>query len=197
MFFVKTILAALALAVTTPLALAPVASAQGTKAIVIDRVQIVAQSKAGQDIRTKIQSIETTMQNELQPAANKLQADGTAIETKTQGMTPEAMRADAALKVEVEEYARQANEFNRDRQIASQELALTERQALAEFNNALIPVLRQVVTETGANVILDKSNVVFVDDATDVTASVIAKLDAASPTINVVRQKLPVQQPQQ
>lgn len=197
MFSVKSILAALALAVTTPLALAPVASAQGTKAIVIDRVQIVAQSKAGQDIRTKIQSIETTMQNELQPAANKLQTDGAAIETKTQGMTPEAMRADAALKVEVEEYARQANEFNRDRQIAAQELALTERQALAEFNRALIPVLREVVTETGANLILDKSDVVFVDETTDVTASVIAKLDAASPTINVVRQKLPAQQPQQ
>ncbi len=196
MFPVKSILTAFALAFTAPLALAPAASAQGTNVVVIDRIQIVAQSKAGQDIRTKIQGIETAMQSELKPAADKLQADGTAIETKTAGMTPEAMRADASLKTEVEAYARQANEFNRDRQIAANELALTERQALAEFNNALVPVLRQVVAEKGANVILDKSSVVFVDDATDVTADVIAKLDAATPTINVVRQKLP-QQPQQ
>lgn len=193
MFSLKSIFTAFAFAVTTPLALAPVASAQGTNVVVIDRLQIVAQSKAGQDIRTKIQSIEASMQAELQPAATKLQNDGTAIETKTQGMTPEAMRADAALRTEVEAYARQANEFNRDRQIAAQELALTERQALAEFNAALVPVLREVVAERGANIILDKSSLVFVDDATDVTASVITKLDAASPTINVVRQKLPPQ----
>lgn len=193
MFPVKSILAAFALAFTAPLALAPVASAQGTNVVVIDRIQIVAQSKAGTDIRNKIQGIETAMQTELKPAADKLQADGTAIETKTAGMTPEAMRADASLKTEVEAYARQANDFNRDRQIASQELALTERQALAEFNKALVPVLREVVAEKGANIILDKSSVVFVDDATDVTATVIAKLDAATPTINVVRQKLPTQ----
>lgn len=197
MFSLKSLFAAFAFAVTTPLALAPVAAAQGTNIVVIDRMQIVAQSKAGQDIRTKIQSIEASMQAELKPAADKLQSDGTAIETKTQGMTPEAMRADAALRTEVEAYARQANDFNVTRQVASQELALTERQALAEFNNALVPVLREVVSERGANVILDKSSVVFVDDATDVTASVIAKLDVASPTINVVRQKLPPQAAQQ
>ena len=197
MFSLKSIFAAVALAVTTPLALAPVATAQSTNVVVIDRIQIVAQRTAGQDIRNKIQAIEASMQSELTPAADKLQADGTAIETKTQGMTPEAMRADAALRTEVEAYARQANDFNVSRQVASQELALTERQALAEFNNALVPVLREVVSERGANIILDKSSVVFVDDATDVTASVIAKLDAATPTINVVRQKLPPQAAQQ
>ena len=197
MFSLKSIFAAVALAVTTPLALAPVATAQSTNVVVIDRIQIVAQSKAGQDIRNKIQAIEASMQSALKPAADKLHADGTAIETKTQGMTPEAMRADAALRTEVEAYARQANDFNVSRQVAAQELALTERQALAEVNNALVPVLREVVSERGANIILDKSSVVFVDDATDVTASVIAKLDAATPTINVVRQKLPPQAAQQ
>ena len=197
MFSLKSIFAAVALAVTTPLALAPVATAQSTNVVVIDRIQIVAQSKAGQDIRNKIQAIEASMQSALKPAADKLHADGTAIETKTQGMTPEAMRADAALRTEVEAYARQANDFNVSRQVAAQELALTERQALAEVNNALVPVLREVGSERGANIILDKSSVVFVDDATDVTASVIAKLDAATPTINVVRQKLPPQAAQQ
>lgn len=193
MFRLKTIFSALIIAVTAPIAFSATAVAQGTSVVVIDRIQIVAQSKAGQDIQTKIQGIEASMQGELKPAADKLQADGAAIEAKTKDMSPEAMRADAGLKTEVEAYARQANDFNRNRQIAAQELALTERQALAEFNNALIPILRQVVAEQGANIILDKSSVVFVDDATDVTATVIAKLDAATPTINVVRQKLPAQ----
>jgi len=197
MFRLKSFFAALIIAITAPLAFSAPAFAQGTKVVVIDRVQIFAQSQAGQDIRTKVQGIEAAMQAELQPTANALNTEGQAIDAKTTGMTREALLADAALKTEVENYARKAGEFNRDRQIAAQELALTERKALADFNNALIPVLREVVAENSANVILDKGSVVFVDDATDVTASVIAKLDAATPTINVVRQTLPVQQPQQ
>lgn len=197
MFPLKSIMAAFALLFTAPIALSPAAMAQGTKVVVIDRVKIYAESQAGQDLRNKVAAIETTMQGELKPTADKLQADGSSLDARTQGMTRETILADAALTAEVEQLAREAQTFNQRRQIAANELALTERAALAEFNNALIPVLQQVIAETGANVILDKSQVVFVDDATDVSASVVTKLNAATPTINVVRQKMPTQQPQQ
>jgi Skp family chaperone for outer membrane proteins len=197
MFPVKSILAAFAIAVSAPFTLASAAYAQGTNVIVIDRTQILTQSKAGQDVATKIQGIEASMQAELQPTANQLQTEGAAIEAKTANMTPEAMRADAALRTEVENYARKANDFNRSRQIAAQELSLTERKALIDLNNALVPILRDVVAENNANVILDRSAVIFSDEATDKTASVIAKLDAATPTIAVTRQKMPTQPAQQ
>lgn len=197
MFPVKSIIAALAIAVSAPFTMATTAHAQGTNVIVIDRTQILTQSKAGLDVATKIQGIESSMQAELQPTASQLQTEGNAIEAKTANMTPEAMRADAALKTEVENYARKAAEFNRNRQIAAQELALTERKALIDLNNALVPILREVVAENNANVILDRSAVIFTDEATDKTASVIAKLDAATPTIAVTRQKLPTQPAQQ
>lgn len=197
MFRLKSIMAAFALLFTAPIALSPAATAQGTKVVVIDRVKIYAESLAGQDLRTKVAAIETTMQGELKPSADKLQADGTSLESRTQGMTREAILADATLKAEVEQLSREAQLFQQSRQITANELALTERAALAEFNNALIPVLREVVAENNANIILDKSQVVFVDEATDVSATVIAKLNAATPTINVVRQKMPTQQPQQ
>lgn len=193
MFPFKSIMAAFALLFTAPIALSPAAMAQGTKVVVIDRVQIYAESQAGQDLRNKLASIETTMQGELKPTADKLQADGTSLDGRTQGMTREAILANATLKAEVETLARDAQVFQQRRQITANELALTERAALAEFNNALIPVLREVVSETGANVILDKSQVVFTDDATDVSSSVVAKLNAKTPTINVVRQKMPAQ----
>ncbi|MEM7328978.1 MAG: OmpH family outer membrane protein [Pseudomonadota bacterium] len=196
MFPLKSIMAAFALLFTAQIALSPAAMAQGTNVVVIDRVKIYAESQAGQDLRNKVASIESTMQGELKPTADKLQADGAALDTKTQGMTREDILANATLKAEVEQLAREASVFNQRRQITANELALTERAALVEFNNALIPVLQQVISETGANVILDKSQVVFVDDATDVSASVITKLNAATPTINVVRQRMPTQQQQ-
>ena len=197
MIRVKSILTAFALAVSAAFAFTPAATAQGTKVVVIDRVQIFGQSQAGQDIRTKIQAIETTMQGELKPLADGLTADGASLQTKSEGKTQEAVRADAALMSEIEAYSRKANDFERKRQIAAQELALTERKALVDFNNALIPVLREVVAENSANVILDKSQVVFVDDATDVTQSAINKLNASTPTVAVVRQSVPTQAAQQ
>jgi len=197
MFRIKSLFAAFALMLAAPMALAPAATAQGSTVVVIDRTQIFVQSKAGVDIQNKIRGIESSMQAELKPTADQLAAEGPALEAKTQGRSRDAILADAALKAEVEAYARKANDFNRKRQIAAQELQLTERKALIDFNNALVPVLRQVVTERSANVILDKSNIVFVDDATDVTASVIAKLDASTPTVSVVRQKVPTQPAQQ
>ena len=138
MIRIKTILATLALAVSAAFAVSPAATAQGTKVVVIDRVQIFTQSQAGQDIRTKIQAIETTMQGELKPLADTLTADGASLRTKSEGKTQETVRADAALMAEIEAYSRKANDFERKRQIAAQELALTERKALVDFNNALI-----------------------------------------------------------
>jgi len=197
MFPLKSIMAAFALLFTAPIALSPAAMAQGTKVVVIDRVNIFTGSQAGQDLRNKITAIETQMQGELKPTADKLQADGAALDAKSQGMTREAILANPTLKAEVQSYAQDVAAFNQARQVASTELQLTERAALIEFNNALVPVLQEVVTETGANVILDKSQIVFVDNATDVSASVVTKLNAKTPSINVVRQKMPAQQPQQ
>ncbi len=197
MFPLKNIMAAFALLFTAPIALTPAAMAQGTNVVVIDRVKIFTDSQAGQDLRNKIGAIETQMQGELKPTADKLQADGTALDAKSQGMTREAILANAPLKAEVEQYARDVQSFNQARQVAATELQLTERSALVQFNNALIPVLQEVVTETGANVILDKSQIVFVDTATDVSDSVVAKLNASTPSINVTRQRMPTQQPQQ
>lgn len=197
MFPLKNILAAFALLFTAPIALSPAAMAQGTNVVVIDRVKIFTSSQAGQDLRNKVTAIETQMQGELKPTADKLQADGAALDAKSQGMTQSDILADAGLKAEIEQYARGVQAFNQARQVAATELQLTERAALIQFNNALIPVLQEIVTETGANVILDKSQIVFVDTATDVSDSVVTKLNSKTPTINVVRQKMPTQQPQQ
>ncbi len=191
MLSLKSLFAAFAVVLATPMAIAPVASAQGSTVVVIDRVQIFARSKAGQDIQAKMSNIEQAMQAELKPTVDALTAERASLDAKAQGKTQEAILADTALTGEIEQHAIKARQFNVARQVAARELQLTERQALNEFNKALIPVLQQVVVERGANVILDNSQVVFVDEATEVSADVIAKLDAATPTINVVRQQMP------
>jgi len=193
MSLLKSLIAALAVSFGTVALATPVATAQGTKIIIIDQAKIMRDSAAGKDIQTKVKNIESVIERELKPTADSLNAEGQTIEAKTKNMTPEAMRADAALKTQVTAYARKAQEFNIKRQIASQELSLTERKAWSDFFTALRPVLQEVVTERGAQVMLDRSDVTYADPAIDATALVITKMNAKVPTVSVVRQKIPTQ----
>lgn len=193
MFSLKPMLVSLALCFGMAGISAPAALAQGTKVIVIDSAKIIRDSKAGGDIRNKLQNISDGMRTQLKPTADSLTSELKALETKYKGMTPEALRTDASLRTELENYQRKENEFTRDSQIMAQELALTRQKAWGDFRVALNPVLQQVVNEQSADLMLDRSNAVYAGEAIDVTALVISKLDAATPTVNVVRQKLPAQ----
>ena len=49
------------------------------------------------------------------------------------------------------------------------------------------------MSQKGAGIVLSKSAVIYGVDSVDVSAEVISKLDAATPTISVVRKRIPDQ----
>ena len=193
MLRLKSLFAALALSLSALTVIAPVAVAQGSVVVTIDEARIIRDSLAGKDIQTKLNAIETQMKAELEPDRASLEADATSLNGKLQGKTREQVAADATLIGELQAYEQQANAFARKRAIVSQEYQLTERQALFDFNKALEPVLTQVIAEKNAEVVLSRSVAVYAGDSVDATPSIISKLDAATPTINVVRKKMPEQ----
>ena len=197
MKLLKAALASFAMLFTAGAVTAPLAAAQGTTVVVIDQGKIMRESTGGQDIISKVNAIEQTMQGELKPTQDTLASEGQALEAKTANMTMDAISADQALRTEVEAYARKAQEFNRRRQIAAAELQATERKAWSDFFTAMQPVLQEVVTEKNADIMLDRAEAVYVGASVDATDLVISKMNAKLPSVNVVRQKMPAQQPQQ
>lgn len=193
MSHLKKILCAFALLIGSVAFTAPAAVAQGSNVIAIDEVKILRDSKAGKDMATKLSNIETQMNSELTPERNTLQTQGKALDAKLAGKTREQINADAALVSELNGYQAKANAFAAKAQRASQEFALTERVALATFNQALEPVLLQVIQEKNAQLVVSKSSVIYSADSIDATALVIQKLDVATPTLAVTRQKIPDQ----
>jgi Skp family chaperone for outer membrane proteins len=189
----KHILVALSLIVTGAGVAVPAAAAQGTIVVMVDEGRLLTESKAGKDIQTKLSSLETQMKNELEPARATLETDGKALQTKIEGKTREAVAADTALVAQLTAYQKRANEFAQKRQIVSQEFQLTERKALVDFNRAIEPALMEVVNEKKAQVVMSKGQVIYSADTVDVTALVITKLDARTPTIAVTRQRVPAQ----
>ena len=196
MAYLKTIIAVLVLMFASTAVTSPIAEAQGTNVIVIDQRKIMRDSRAGKDIQTKMKNLEDQIKRELETTTRSLESEGKSIEARTKGMTPQAVAADATLKGQVESFYKKAGEFNRTRQIRARELSITERKAWNEFFKALQPVLQEVVNEKNAQIMLDRSSTVYANPSLDATATVISKLDAKKPTINVVRERLPTQ-PQQ
>ena len=193
----KLALASIALVLTTAAVTAPVATAQGTKVVVINQTRIMSESAGGKDIIAKVNTIEQNMTAELKPSQDSLAAEGKTLEAKTANMSMEAIAADEALSQEVRDYARKAQTFNRQRQIAAAELQATERKAWGEFFTAMQGVLQEVVNEQGADIMIDATEAIYVGSSVDVTSSVITKMNAKMPTVNVVRQKMPTQPAQQ
>jgi len=189
----KKLLLAFAFLVTGAAVTAPAASAQGTTVIAIDEVKILRESKAGKDMASKLDNIEKQMNNELAPTRASLQTEGKALDAKLAGKTRAEVNADAALVAELNTYQKKANDFAAKANKFSQEFSLTERVALSQFNKALEPVLLQVIQEKKAQVVISKSAVIYSADTIDATADLIAKLDAATPTLAVTRQKIPDQ----
>jgi len=193
MSHLKKLLLAFAFLVTGAAVTAPVASAQGTTVIAIDEVKILRESKAGKDMATKLDNIEKQMNNELAPTRASLQTEGKALDAKLAGKSRAEVNADAALVTELNAYQKKANDFANKANKFSQEFSLTERVALAQFNKALEPVLLQVIQEKKAQVVISKSAVIYSADTIDATTDLITKLDAATPTLAVTRQKIPDQ----
>jgi len=172
---------------------APVAEAQGTKIVVINQAKIYADSRSGKDIETKIDNIERSMQAELKPAADSLKTQGDALRPRLEGKTQAQLAADAALIQELQAFEQQVAQHQRNQQIKATELQATIRKARADWAQALEPVLQEVMTEQNAEIMMSRNDLVFAAPSVDVTASVTSKLDARTPSIAVVRQRLPQQ----
>ena len=193
MQILKVALASVAMLFTSAAVMAPVAAAQGTSVVVIDQSRIMRESAGGKDIISKVNAREQSMTAELKPTQDSLASEGQTLEAKTANMSMEAIAADEALNQQVRDYARKAQSFNRQRQIAAAELQATERKAWSDFFTEMQDVLQEVVTEKNADVMIDRSEAIYVGDSVDATALVISKMDAKMPTVNVVRQKIQTQ----
>lgn len=193
MSFGKNILAAAALLVSAVGVSLPTALAQDVNIAVLDRDRLVVESVAGQDMQIKLQTIGEAMNAELNPVAAAIESEGRSIEIRTAGKSIEDIQADPVLAAEVGAYMQRAQSFSTAQQIKANEMSLTERQALAQFYVVLRPVLSAVVEETGVDIILDRSTIIFGSPAVDITDAVLAKMDETVTSIEVVRQSMPQQ----
>jgi Skp family chaperone for outer membrane proteins len=156
--------------------------------VVYDFNQLIAQSAAGADMRTKLTAISETLRRELEPDQRQLQSEAAAIRgtSVADSQTPAHQQ-----RVEAANRLYQQLEAKTERLGAVMEL--TQRNALVAFNNALAPVLRATMISRNGLVALQTGTVDAFVPGVDITADLVTRLNAATRTITVTRATLPTQ----
>jgi Skp family chaperone for outer membrane proteins len=189
--FPKIIGAAIALMI----GLATLAQAQQT-ILVMNETRILRESAVGQHIASEIQRINAEMQAELAPLERELTTENEALTAETSTLTEEAIRQRPDLMSRLQALQVDATNYERRQQILVRELQATERAAMAPVMSALQNVLQELVEQRNADLLIDRSAVVYASESIDVTDAAIARLNEVIATTPVNRVRMPQQQAQ-
>jgi len=166
------------------------ALAQST-VLVVDQARVLRDSDVGKHIGRQIESISKQMSAEMaaQLSPIKVERDKLMVELKT--MSVEALK----LRPDLQQRAKALQENTQKSQLEAKykqtELQITEQDALKKINVQLETIMVAIVAEKKADVILDRSIVIFTSPEADITDDIISRLNAQMKTVPVVRKRLP------
>jgi Skp family chaperone for outer membrane proteins len=158
---------------------APSASSSGAspsstpqpKILVIDRAAILRQSMAGKDMITQIDALTKTAQNEFKAEGEKLRSDGQALQQQLAVLAPEVRNQ------KTRDFNARQQTLQKKVQDRQNEIQAGVYKARKQIEDALGPILEKLMTERGANLLLDRQAVVLGTVDVDVTGAAIQRLD--------------------
>ncbi|MDQ3144649.1 MAG: OmpH family outer membrane protein [Pseudomonadota bacterium] len=160
-------------------ALPTVAAAQALPAAVIAVVDVQRASTTCNACRTALTQLESqvnslrALQTQLQTS---LQTEQTSIQTAINALS--GRPADAALTARITAFDRRQADAQRQLQAREQSFQRNRNYLLQQIGQRLDPIFTNVLARRGATVMLDSGNVIRSAPALDVTADVIAGLNA-------------------
>lgn len=148
----------------------------------------VASSTVGKSVDDRLNQLKATVTAELQPEGTAIETEYKSFQAQAPSLTPDARnQRGQALQNRVQAYERKT-------QVRQQELALTQRKALARVYNEMTPLLRTVYQQRNCAVLLDGGAVLGANPQMDLTDAVVAQLNTKLTTFQFERERLEQQQ---
>lgn len=148
--------------------------------LVVDRAQVVSQTKAGKTIPAQAEEVRKTVEKELEAEADKLKKDIENFQKNASLMSDEVRQ-----KTEQELTGRYQVGLPQRVQIMEQAFSTVVQRAQQQILVESQPILKEIVDKRGATVLLDRASVMYAAPETDVTQEVIAALDKKLPSVEV------------
>ena len=145
------------------------ATAQEANVLVIDRERVLTESAPAQMLRRIEHERRVALRESFEEMRLKLEAEEAAI-AEMRGTAPAA-----EFEERVRAFDLMVREARRDSQQKSEALQADFAVARRRLNEALAPILREVMERRDASLILDARTVLVARDAVDITAEVMRR----------------------
>jgi Skp family chaperone for outer membrane proteins len=160
-------------------------SAPSSPVVVINLAKVRADAPAWTDMNTKLKTLVDQKSNEFrtqnQSAAQLVENEGRALQPLLQGKTQAQIMADAALKTRLENQVRRERELQQKQQLFQYSVQATSERADAQLLELLDPIIGQIMTQRGAVVVLDRSQIAKANASVEITQEATTRFSAANP----------------
>lgn len=158
---------------------------------VIDIQRILKESTAAQSVRTQ-----------LEDRRGKLRDEFAKLETELRGAEQELERQRSVLSADAFDEKRQAYErrvadAQRKADSSRRQLDDAFQDALKQIQTAMLQVAEGVAQQMDLDLVLPRSQVIFVSQDLDITEPVLKGLNAKLPAVKLTEGKVPTEQPDQ
>jgi Skp family chaperone for outer membrane proteins len=172
--------------------LAGVAMAQA-KVLVVNEQKVRAESKLGKALDAALQelAVKGVDQLGLKTLQTEVQTEAAALKPQTQSLTREALESNPTLKARVEGLNKKAGELQQKQNVLNATVEKQDTGYNYAFYAVMIPAVDAVAKEAGADVVLSYPSTLYTKDSIDISAKVIARLDATVPTMEALKAALP------
>lgn len=164
-----------------------------TKVFILDEQRVRQESKLGKELNASLDTFTAAGVDQLglKTLKTELDTEGASLKPQIESLTPEAIAANPTLKARVETLNRKAQDFMQRQDVLSQNVEKRDNNFNLAFLQVLGPAVEAVAKEAGADAIVSVSSTWYVKDNVDITAKVIARLDATVPSIAALQATLP------
>lgn len=161
---------------------------QAATAVVVNYQRVLAESALGRDLQTKLGQIGSQLTSEAQA----LRPEGQSIEEERQRLATSLRNQNAQQlqsNPQVQALAQRQQQLQVRAATLQGDLECSQLIALRDVRNQIMPVIRTVMQQRGAGIVVDSTNALETSPDFDITATVIQQLDAnqATRTANVTR----------
>ena len=181
----------MSLVVLAGLMLAGTSAARST-VLVIDQNRIMRDSEVGKHINRQLESIAKSMESEIKATTTPFESERSRLINELNAIGQEGLKSRPDLQKKAQDLAVKGQKAKTEAAYKQRELQITEAKALQQVNNKLADILKTIVAERNADIVLERSVVIYGDGA-DVTDTVISRLNSQMRTVTVTRERLPRQ----
>jgi Skp family chaperone for outer membrane proteins len=163
----------------TVLALTGLASAHAADpavAIVVDFQSVVRNSDAAEEVQRQIDVLRQQQFGALEEELRALEAE---LAEESNAMAPDEFAERRRM------FERRVTDAQREAQARRAELDQALDQAMDRIRNQLVEVVAEIADEQGANVVLNRSQVVLFDQSLEFSEEALARLNEVLPAVEI------------